>query len=93
MENVELIKTQTQKVILETLPQIHRKELSDDSNIFSLGLGSIDVMTLITKLENTFNIKFSIHEINFDTFQNLNTIVALIKHNKHPENPSDQLNS
>jgi acyl carrier protein len=85
MENTELIKTQTQDAILETLPNIHREQLSDESNIFNLGLGSIDVMTLINKLENTFDIQFSTHEINFDTFQNINTIVTLIQQKKYAD--------
>ncbi|MBD3563464.1 acyl carrier protein, partial [Planktothrix sp. FACHB-1355] len=47
MKSVEFIKAETKKVLLEILPNVNPETLSDESNIFSLGLGSVDAMMLV----------------------------------------------
>ncbi|MBD2182055.1 acyl carrier protein [Aerosakkonema funiforme] len=79
MKSVEFIKAETKKVLLEILPNVNPETLSDESNIFSLGLGSVDAMMLVDKLETTFDIKFLNSEINFDVFQNLASLIELIE--------------
>ncbi|MFB2970459.1 acyl carrier protein [Aerosakkonema sp. BLCC-F183] len=79
MKSVEFIKAETKKVLLEILPNVNPETLSDESNIFSLGLGSVDAMMLLDKLENTFDIKFLNSEINLDVFENLASLIKLIQ--------------
>lgn len=79
MKSMESVKDQTKKVLIEILPSVSPETLSDETNIFSLGLGSVDAMMLVEKLEKAFDIKFSNSEINFEVFQNLGNIIELIE--------------
>ena len=69
----------TQNVVLEVLPDLSREELSDDSDIFSLGLDSINAMSLVFGLQDAFDIKFEAKEISIENFQTVADIIELIK--------------
>ncbi|MEG4288203.1 phosphopantetheine-binding protein [Microcoleus sp. C2C3] len=77
MNSVEL-KQKTKSVVLNVLKNVDIEELSDYSNLFSLGLDSINAITLVLKLQDAFNIKFESHDINSENFQSVATIVKLI---------------
>lgn len=79
---VEEIRHKTQNVVLELLPDVDREELSDESDIFSLGLDSINAMNLVFSLQDAFNIKFETQEISFENFQTVADIVELIEKKK-----------
>lgn len=64
---------------MTVLPNVRPEELSEDQNIFSLGLNSINAMALVSSLEDAFNITFETSEINFENFQTVTDIVELIK--------------
>lgn len=83
-KGIEDIKHKTKKVVLEIIPNVSIEDLSDESNLFSLGLLSIDAMTLVDKLEDAFDVRFSTREINFENFQSLATLVELIEKKKCP---------
>jgi acyl carrier protein len=83
-KGIEDIKHKTKKVVLEIIPNVSLEDLSDESNLFSLGLLSIDAMTLVDKLEDAFDVRFSTREINFENFQSLATLVELIEKKKCP---------
>ncbi|MEH1813035.1 MAG: acyl carrier protein [Nostoc sp.] len=78
MKNVDLIKQETKNVVLTVLPNINSEDLSESSNLFSMGLDSVNAMSLILKLQNSFTIKFAVNEINAENFQSVATIVKLI---------------
>ncbi|MEH2199892.1 acyl carrier protein [Nostoc sp.] len=78
MKSIDLIEEKTRNVVLSVLPNINREDLSDISNLFSIGLDSVNAMTLVLKLQNTFGIKFVITDINAENFQSVATIVKLI---------------
>ncbi|MEH2381345.1 MAG: acyl carrier protein [Nostoc sp.] len=78
MKNIDLIKQETTNVVLNVLPNINSEDLSESSNLFSMGLDSVNAMSLILKLQNNFGIKFAVNEINAENFQSLATIVKLI---------------
>ncbi|MEH2232808.1 MAG: acyl carrier protein [Nostoc sp.] len=78
MKSIDLIKQETKNVVLNVLQNVNIEDLSDSSNLFSIGLDSVNAMTLVLKLQNTFNIKFEINDINSENFQSIATIVKLI---------------
>jgi len=77
--NIQEIKQKANGVVLTVLPNVRPEELSEDQNIFSLGLNSINAMALVSSLEDAFNITFETSEINFENFQTVTDIVELIK--------------
>ncbi len=79
---VEEVRDKTQNVVLELLPDVGSEELSDESDIFSLGLDSINAMTLVFSLQDAFDIKFETNEISFENFRTVADIVELIKKKK-----------
>ncbi len=76
---VEQVKQKIQDVILELLPHVEEQNLGDQTDIFSLGLDSINAMSLIFNLQDTFDVKFETDEISFDNFQTVAKIVELIE--------------
>lgn len=76
---VEELKQKTQDVILKLLPHVEVQNLGDQTDIFSLGLDSINAMSLIFSLQDTFDVKFETNEISFDNFQTVAKIVELIE--------------
>ncbi len=78
----EELRTKTQNVVLELLPNVGSEELSDESDIFSLGLDSINAMTLVFSLQDAFDIKFETNEISFENFRTVADIVELIQKKK-----------
>jgi acyl carrier protein len=82
MITTETIKQQTQKLVSEVLPDVSPEELPDDVDIFSLGLDSINAMTLVSNLQDAFEIQLYASEISFENFQNIATIVEMIEKKK-----------
>ena len=72
-------KQKTRKVILELIPNLIESELSDDSDIFELGLDSINAITLVFNLQEAFGIKFESSEIDVENFRSVADITELIK--------------
>ncbi|MFN6558743.1 MAG: acyl carrier protein [Nostoc sp. ChiSLP01] len=78
MKSIDIIEQKTRNVVLSVLPNINSEDLSDTSNLFSIGLDSVNAMTLVLKVQNTFGIKFAATDINAENFQSVATIVKLI---------------
>ncbi|NEQ77376.1 MAG: acyl carrier protein [Okeania sp. SIO2C9] len=76
------IQEQVQGLVLKVLPDVTLEELQDDVDIFNLGLDSINTMTLISNLQETFEIELDVSEISFENFQNISTIVEMIEEKK-----------
>ncbi|MGV2829106.1 acyl carrier protein [Myxosarcina sp. GI1(2024)] len=76
---VEEVKLQTQNVVLELLPDLDRQDLNDESDIFSLGLDSINAMNLVFSLQEAFDIKFDTQEISIENFRTVGDITKLIE--------------
>ncbi|MEH2405208.1 acyl carrier protein [Nostoc sp.] len=79
MNNINLIEKETKNIVLSILPNINGEDLSESSNLFSIGLDSVNAMSLVLKLQNSFGIKFEINDINAENFQSVATIVKLIE--------------
>lgn len=79
MKSIDLIEKETKNVVLSILPNINGEDLSESSNLFNIGLDSVNAMSLVLKLQNNFSIKFEINDINAENFQSVATIVKLIE--------------
>jgi acyl carrier protein len=83
MTMLEELKQKTKSIISELLPNIGSEEINDDIDIFNLGLDSINAMTLISNLQEAFDIKLETHELNFENFQTISTIVEMVQNKKN----------
>jgi acyl carrier protein len=70
----ETIKT----IIAELIPDLSPDEISDHTDIFDLGLDSINAMTLVFNLQEAFSIKFEASEIDIENFHSVADIANLI---------------
>jgi acyl carrier protein len=82
MNSSEQIKQEAKEVILAILPDVSSEDLNEESDIFSLGLDSINAMTLVSNLQDAFDIQLETNEINFENFQNLATIAEMVEKKK-----------
>jgi acyl carrier protein len=82
MNSTEQIKQEAKEVVLAILPDVSSEELNEESDIFSLGLDSINAMTLVSNLQDAFDIQLETNEINFENFQNLATIAEMVEKKK-----------
>ncbi|GAX45464.1 D-alanine--poly(phosphoribitol) ligase subunit 2 [Tolypothrix sp. NIES-4075] len=78
MKSIDLIEQKTKNIVSSLLPNINSEDFSDTSNLFSIGLDSVNAMTLVLKLQNAFGIKFATTDMNAENFQSVATIVKLI---------------
>lgn len=76
------ISQKVRNVILRFLPGIDSQSLSDDDNIFNLGLDSINLVSLIFALQEEFELQFSDDEIDFENFKTVHSISGLIAQKK-----------
>lgn len=79
---VEEVKQKAQDIVLTLLPDAGSEQLSEERDIFSLGLDSINAMTLVFSLQDAFGVRFEMSEISFENFRTIADIVALIKRKK-----------
>lgn len=79
----EELKQKTKSIVAEILPNINQEEIADNIDIFSLGLDSINVMSLISNLQEAFDFTLEIDELNFENFQTVSTIVAMVQKKKN----------
>jgi acyl carrier protein len=78
MENLDSIKRKSHDVVLELLPDVRSEELSDTTDLFDMGLDSINAMTLVLSLQDAFGIQFDTNEISFENFRTVADISELI---------------
>jgi acyl carrier protein len=70
----ETIKT----IISELIPDLSKDEISDNTDIFDLGLDSINAMALVFNLQEAFSIKFEASDMDIENFHSVSDIVKLI---------------
>jgi acyl carrier protein len=79
---VEELKQKAKNIVSELLPDVGNEDIADDTDIFSLGLDSINAMTLVSNLQDTFDIQLETSEFNFENFQNIANIIKMIRRKK-----------
>jgi acyl carrier protein len=52
---------------------------SDDDTLAEIGIGSVDMVTLLLALESTFNLEVPPHEITIDVFRSIGTLDAMVR--------------
>ncbi|PZD73364.1 D-alanine--poly(phosphoribitol) ligase subunit 2 [Acaryochloris thomasi RCC1774] len=75
----EEIKPKIYSVVLSILPNTTEDQIADDSDIFALGLDSVNAMNLIFQLQDEFGVQFDMGEINLDNFRTVANIEELLK--------------
>lgn len=80
MNTFESIQQTIYDVILMVIPYIDPEDLLDDTDIFHLGLDSVNAMRLILHLQTAFGIAFSTKDINFDNFKTIANIARTVEH-------------
>ncbi|MEO0373854.1 MAG: acyl carrier protein [Cyanobacteria bacterium P01_A01_bin.17] len=75
----EAIKPKIYSVVLSILPNTTEDQIADDSDIFALGLDSVNAMNLIFQLQDEFGVHFDMGEINLDNFRTVANIEELLK--------------
>ena len=78
MNKIETIKQQIHQLLLENLPDVSANQLSDDVELFSLGLNSLNAVSLVMGLEDRFGFQFDLDEISFDQFRAVSDIIELV---------------
>jgi acyl carrier protein len=79
MEHLEEIRQKTRKIVLDNLPNLTGVEGLDDTNLFRLGLDSINSIALVLSLEDAFGVEFEMYEISYENFRTIADIVELMK--------------
>jgi acyl carrier protein len=79
MQSVTEITQKVEQLVVEILPAVSNEELSPESDIFNLGLDSINAMNLLTKLQETFGIELTADDITFENFQNVTSLIQLVE--------------
>jgi acyl carrier protein len=79
---MENLKPQIRQVVLELLPNVRSEEIQEDRDIFSLGMTSVNAMSLIVKLQNLLGVKFEVSEMKLENFRTLEGMAALIEKKK-----------
>lgn len=82
MEDIEALKKKSHNVVLDILPYVTSEELLEDTDLFSLGLDSVNAITLVLSLQDTFGVNFETNEISLENFRTVADIVKLIKTKK-----------
>ncbi|ELS02522.1 acyl carrier protein [Xenococcus sp. PCC 7305] len=79
MNQIENIKEKINQIILENMPGISVKELTDNVELFSLGLNSLNAVSLVLGLEEIFGFEFDMNEISYESFRTIADIVGLVR--------------
>lgn len=78
MNQIETIKQKIRQLISENLPDISTSELTDNVELFSLGLNSLNAVSLVLGLEEVFDFEFDMDEISYESFRAISDIVDIV---------------
>lgn len=85
MNTFESIQKTIYDVILLVVPYIDPEDLLEETDLFSLGLDSVNAMRLILHLQTSFDISFTTTDISFENFQTIANIARTIEQKLMPE--------
>ena len=78
MVTIEIIQEKIHKIILDNITNISESDLSNDVELFSLGLNSLNAVSLVLGLEEIFGFEFDMDEISYESFRKISDIVKLV---------------
>ncbi|KFE69496.1 hypothetical protein DB31_6471 [Hyalangium minutum] len=68
------------QVVLEVLKlDISPRELSGDTNLYELGLESLNVVVLLTSIEKAFDIVIDVEDLSADLFSRWDDLAAFVE--------------
>ena len=76
--NTKEVKQKIRQIVIANLPQVNSNDVSDEIELFSLGLNSLNTVPLVLELEEAFEFEFEIDEISYDNFRTIEDIISLI---------------
>jgi acyl carrier protein len=76
---IESIKEKSHDIVLNILPNLNREELLDNTDLFNLGLDSVNAIMLVMGLQDAFGVNFEANEISVENFRSIGDIVKLIE--------------
>lgn len=76
--NTDEIKDRIRSTIRELLPEVPADEVTDSADIFELGLDSVHAMSLVTALQEGFDLELNDDEIDIANFESVEAIARLI---------------
>ena len=53
--------------------------VNDDENLANYGLSSLNLITLVSSIEDTFEIEYPLEYLTIDSFKTINIIVSILK--------------
>jgi acyl carrier protein len=76
--------TGIKQALQELIPERRIASLTEDSHLRDLGIDSVDMVRLITKLEEVFRVSFSADELAPENFRDIAALIRLLA-GKHAE--------
>lgn len=77
---------QVRQILNRIAPEV-TSGLSDDTDIFSAGIDSVNAMLIITEIEKGFDISLEVHDIPYERFRTIADIAAFIASIKSGDEP------
>ena len=59
--------------------QGQNQPFNDDDTLAEIGIGSVDMVTLLLAVESTFDLEVPQHEITIDVFRSISTLDAMVR--------------
>jgi acyl carrier protein len=85
VKTLDSIQKNIYDIILLVIPYLDPEDLLEDTDLFSLGLDSVNAMRLILHLQTSFGISFTTTDINFENFKTIANIARTIEQKFTPE--------
>jgi acyl carrier protein len=76
--NADAIRRKVSGIVLKGLPLVREEDLTDDVELSSLGLDSMNAVTLVIEIEEGCGITFELNEVEYDHFRTVSVITALV---------------
>ncbi|WP_224360664.1 phosphopantetheine-binding protein [Hyalangium versicolor] len=71
---------QLRQILLETLKlDISPRDLTDDANLYELGLESLNVIALLSAIEKVFDIAIDVEDLSADLFSRWGNLVSFVE--------------
>ena len=81
--NIDDIKDRVRFAVRTLLPGVSVAAISDGADIFDLGVDSVHAMSLVTTLQEEFDLEFDEDDVDVANFQSVEAIARLIADKLH----------
>ena len=74
-----ITETDIKKILKTILVDVEMNTITDNDNLFGLGLDSLNIINLIIAIENKYNIKFADEDLKLKNWESINNIKEMIE--------------